>query len=145
MFFSCLLYLLVNVLLDTYFFKKVKSWVSYKYFEIRYGYKGYKNVADVSQLTEVNHEDGHKYNTLRANKLHKTYAGKPVVNNINITLNDGDCLGILGVNGAGKTTTFRMLTREEVVEQGEVDIELDDKKIDIKNDQVSFYNYLIYQ
>lgn len=38
--------------------------------------------------------------------LRKTYAGRPVVNDISFDINHGEIVGLLGPNGAGKTTTF---------------------------------------
>ena len=35
---------------------------------------------------------------------------KAAVQNISLSINKGECFGLLGVNGAGKTTTFSMLT-----------------------------------
>ncbi|SCN23039.1 ABC-type transporter ATP-binding protein EcsA [Clostridium sp. N3C] len=41
----------------------------------------------------------------------KSYNGKDkAVDNINITINDGEIFGFLGPNGAGKTTTIKMIT-----------------------------------
>lgn len=39
----------------------------------------------------------------------KTFAGKKVVDDISITLDNPGVFGLLGTNGAGKTTTIRML------------------------------------
>ena len=39
--------------------------------------------------------------------LHKSYAGREVVNNVSFSLARGECYGLLGPNGAGKTTTLR--------------------------------------
>ncbi len=41
-------------------------------------------------------------------KLVKTYAGKTVVNQVDLKVNQGEVTGLLGPNGAGKTTTFYM-------------------------------------
>lgn len=38
--------------------------------------------------------------------LRKTYAGRPVVNDISFDIRHGEIVGLLGPNGAGKTTTF---------------------------------------
>lgn len=44
--------------------------------------------------------------TLSLNKLVKTYNGRPVVNSVNLNIEDSSVVGLLGPNGAGKTTTF---------------------------------------
>lgn len=41
--------------------------------------------------------------------LTKSFKGFTAVNNVSITLANGEILGLLGPNGAGKTTTFQML------------------------------------
>lgn len=43
--------------------------------------------------------------------LSKSYNGKSkAVDNLNLTINDGEIFGFLGPNGAGKTTTIKMIT-----------------------------------
>lgn len=43
--------------------------------------------------------------------VYKSYVmGKNAVENINLTVNDGEIFGFLGPNGAGKTTTIKMIT-----------------------------------
>ena len=44
------------------------------------------------------------------NNLSKHYGEKHAVDGINLTVNDGEMLALLGVNGAGKTTTIKMLS-----------------------------------
>lgn len=39
----------------------------------------------------------------------KTYAGRTVVNNVGISVREGEIVGLLGPNGAGKTTSFYMI------------------------------------
>lgn len=43
------------------------------------------------------------------NDLTKQYGKKIVVNNVNLTVKQGELFGLLGVNGAGKTTLINML------------------------------------
>lgn len=43
--------------------------------------------------------------------------------NISITIQKGECFGLLGLNGAGKTTTFQILTGEETATSGHVFVE----------------------
>lgn len=47
---------------------------------------------------------------LEIKSLRKSYAGRPVVNGVDIHVNQGEIVGLLGPNGAGKTTTFYMVT-----------------------------------
>jgi len=47
---------------------------------------------------------------ITARELTKTFDGEPVVDGIDLTVEQGSVYGFLGPNGAGKTTTMRMLT-----------------------------------
>lgn len=46
---------------------------------------------------------------LKASSLVKSYDRRVVVNNLNLGINSGEIVGLLGRNGAGKTTTFQMV------------------------------------
>jgi ABC-2 type transport system ATP-binding protein len=41
--------------------------------------------------------------------LTKKYGDLVALNNLNLTIDDGDCFGFIGPNGAGKTTTIKIL------------------------------------
>lgn len=41
--------------------------------------------------------------------LTKRYGELVALNNLNLTINEGDCFGFIGPNGAGKTTTIKIL------------------------------------
>ena len=62
--------------------------------------------------------------------LTKTFGSKTAVDHIDLTVNEGEIFGLLGVNGAGKTTTIRMLTGLSVPTEGEAKI----MGLDLKND-----------
>ncbi len=57
---------------------------------------------------------------LQTKKLVKRYGGRTVVDNVSITVNQGEIVGLLGRNGAGKTTSFRMTIGMIVPESGSV-------------------------
>jgi len=46
---------------------------------------------------------------MEARELVKTYGGRTVVNQVNISVRKGEIVGLLGPNGAGKTTSFYMI------------------------------------
>jgi lipooligosaccharide transport system ATP-binding protein len=46
---------------------------------------------------------------VEVHKLHKSYAGQRVVDDLSLSIKRGECYGLLGPNGAGKTTTLRLL------------------------------------
>jgi ABC-2 type transport system ATP-binding protein len=52
--------------------------------------------------------------------LKKTYGDKTVVNINELTISDGETIGLVGNNGAGKTTLFRMLLDLIRPDEGEV-------------------------
>ena len=55
------------------------------------------------------------------------YAGKPVLEDVNISLNKGEIMALIGPNGAGKSTLLRTLARQLNILNG--NIYLDDKDI----------------
>jgi lipopolysaccharide export system ATP-binding protein len=53
--------------------------------------------------------DRQSSNSLHARGLKKSFAGRCVVNGVDLDLAAGEVVGMLGPNGAGKTTTFYMV------------------------------------
>lgn len=47
---------------------------------------------------------------IRINNLRKEYKDVVAVDNLNLTIEEGELFSLLGVNGAGKTTTIKMLS-----------------------------------
>ena len=46
---------------------------------------------------------------VRTDDLTKSYDGRPVLNNLGLTVPEGSTYALVGPNGAGKTTTFQVL------------------------------------
>jgi lipopolysaccharide export system ATP-binding protein len=57
---------------------------------------------------------------LEAFNLQKTYGRRRVVDNVSLSVERGEVVGLLGANGAGKTTTFYMMTGLERAEKGKI-------------------------
>lgn len=49
-------------------------------------------------------------NTIVIKSLSKKYGGTAAVDNLNLSIEQGELFSLLGVNGAGKTTTIKMLS-----------------------------------
>ena len=83
--------------------------------------------------------------------LCKSYDNKWVVDNLDLTINDGEIYGFIGHNGAGKTTTIKCLIGILSFEKGEILIDglsIKDKPIECKRkiayipDNPDLYNYM---
>jgi lipopolysaccharide export system ATP-binding protein len=63
---------------------------------------------------------------LWAEGLTKVYRGRKVVNDVAISVRQGETVGLLGPNGAGKTTTFYMMVGLIPPAEGTVHLDDDD-------------------
>lgn len=74
--------------------------------------------------------------------LTKTYQGnnKPSVDNLDLTVNDGEIFGFIGPNGAGKSTTIKSITGILSFEGGNVLID----GIDIKQNPIEAKRHIGY-
>ena len=54
------------------------------------------------------------------NNVSKSFDDKLLIDNLTFKLPPGGIVGVIGANGAGKTTLFRMITKEEIPNNGEI-------------------------
>ncbi len=59
---------------------------------------------------------------IEAEHLRKGYGNHLLIDDLNLKLPPGGIVGVIGPNGAGKTTLFRMITKQEVPDSGDMRI-----------------------
>jgi len=59
---------------------------------------------------------------LRLRNVVKRFGDLTAVNQLNLQVPEGTCVGLLGPNGAGKSTTMRLLTAQAIPDAGEIEI-----------------------
>ncbi len=107
---------------------------------VRYGVtaRRKRNVRRMAELSELrlkrkNHIQNPSLDTLQssdaensgkividAKNITKSYNSRTIINNLNLRIVRGDRLGIIGPNGAGKSTLLKLLTEQELPDQGEI-------------------------
>lgn len=77
---------------------------------------------DVVKNNQPASQNGHDpaNDSLSAHSLQKTYGRRRVVDDVSISVSQGEVVGLLGANGAGKTTTFYMMVGLERTEHGDI-------------------------
>jgi len=63
---------------------------------------------------------------LKTTNLVKEYSKRTVVDNVSLSVKQGEIVGLLGPNGAGKTTSFYMITGMVKPNSGEIYLDNDD-------------------
>jgi len=67
------------------------------------------NASNLSKTYKIHEKQQGVKNTIK-DLFNRKYVYKNAVNNLNMTIEKGEIVGLLGENGAGKTTTLKMLT-----------------------------------
>jgi lipopolysaccharide export system ATP-binding protein len=78
--------------------------------------------VDAFKNNQAASQNGHapQAESLSADSLQKTYGRRRVVDDVSLSVAQGEVVGLLGANGAGKTTTFYMMVGLERTEQGNI-------------------------
>lgn len=59
-------------------------------------------------------------NLLSAENISKSYSEKKLFNNINLGINEGDKIGVIGINGTGKSTLLKVIAGTEESDEGRI-------------------------
>ncbi|KAF9471023.1 P-loop containing nucleoside triphosphate hydrolase protein [Pholiota conissans] len=78
---------------------------------------------DVSQFSDTNPEVADDTSLLRVVGISKTFGGKQVTDDVNLSIPRDTIFALLGPNGAGKTTTFNIIRGDVVPDTGDVFID----------------------
>ena len=62
---------------------------------------------------------------LQIENIEKTFPGKTLFSNVNLFLESGDRMALVGANGAGKTTLLNIIAGEEKADKGNVTVAKD--------------------
>ena len=57
---------------------------------------------------------------VNAENINKSYTEKPLLQNISLSINEGEKIGLIGVNGTGKSTLLRFLAGKESPDSGKI-------------------------
>lgn len=77
--------------------------------------------------------------------IHKAYHGKAIIEDLNLTIKDGEFVVLIGPSGCGKTTTLKLLNRLVPMEQGQILVDGKDITSVKVNDLRMTMGYVIQQ
>ena len=72
-------------------------------------------------------------NAIEIKNLSKSFVDKEVLKNINLTIEDGSIVGLVGINGSGKSTLMRVISGIYKADDGQV---LIDNQVAYENEEV---------
>lgn len=85
--------------------------------------------------------------SIELKNVSKNFGDNKVVNNVNLSVSDGEFLALVGPSGCGKSTLLRMISGLETIDEGEIIIDdLIVNNISPKNRDIAmvFQNYALY-
>ena len=57
---------------------------------------------------------------VNADKINKSYTEKPLLQDISLSIHEGEKIGLIGVNGTGKSTLLRIIAKAEDPDSGKI-------------------------
>jgi len=84
---------------------------------------------------------------LRAEKVRKEYAGKAVVHDVDVTVEDGEFCAMLGPSGSGKTTLLQLIAGLSPLDGGRIllgGIDVSDRRPERRNIGIVFQSYALF-
>ena len=60
---------------------------------------------------------------IKISNLSKSFAGNVVLDNLNLEINEGDVIALIGASGAGKSTFLRSINYLEEADSGQLEID----------------------
>ena len=73
----------------------------------------------------------------RLSEVKKSYGGTEILRGVSFQINPGEKVGLVGRNGAGKTTVFRLITKQEAPDTGEI-VTINGLKLGLLQQHVDF-------
>ncbi|MBO5349161.1 MAG: ABC transporter ATP-binding protein [Clostridia bacterium] len=104
------------------------SWILSSFKKVKVSYERLNKMFNLTE-EEIEIFDNKKYGSLEGNieikNLTYNYPGyiEPVLENVSLTVNKGESLGIIGVIGSGKTTLMNLLLKLYDVQKGKIFID----------------------
>jgi ABC-2 type transport system ATP-binding protein len=98
--------------------KGAKKWGDSRYLAAFYD----SALFDLSSLSPSRHSLAFMETVLSIKNLDKNYGSFQAIKGLNLSIEKGHCVGLLGSNGAGKSTTIRIITGQLRPSSGLVDV-----------------------
>ncbi|MGD8804629.1 MAG: ATP-binding cassette domain-containing protein, partial [Chloroflexota bacterium] len=61
-------------------------------------------------------------NLVTVEKVSKQYSERQLLNQVDLLINEGDRIGLIGINGSGKTTLLRLVAGLEAPDEGKITV-----------------------
>lgn len=71
-------------------------------------------------MTETKHENIGTISAIKVEDVSFSYGEKEILNNVSLSVEQGDYLSIVGPNGAGKTTLIKLITNALIPKKGSI-------------------------